>query len=438
MSDAAAMRSAFQSLAAYLSQRREHILSAWHQALGADMQVTAHSNLSRAQFNDHIPAVLEGFERRLGAAGADDEEQVRARENANAAEHGLLRWQQGYDQRETMREWGHLQLCLLREMEQYAAAQPQVDPQVMAMARRALACLCSDGLIESAARYQRLQQAEATARLRDLEHAFNELQLLERERAEGWRQAAHDLRGSVGIISNASAVLNRDLPEPQRAQFSRILQRGVSSLHTLLSDLIDVARLEAGHERRRISEFDAAHTLRTLCETMRNAAGERSLFLLAQGPDSLLVAGDQAKVIRIAQNLLLNAFKATQQGGVRVLWEVREQQWMMCVQDTGPGFTRGSGAALEQALKLATEESHAVDARAAAAGDAPAAPAPAATLPSQSGHASLRTLAGEGIGLSIVKRLCELLDATLELETSAGEGTTFRVSFPRAYADDVK
>jgi signal transduction histidine kinase len=438
MSDAAAMRSAFQSLAAYLSQRREHILSAWHQALDADMQVTAHSNLSRAQFNDHIPAVLEGFERRLGAAGADDEEQVRARENANAAEHGLLRWQQGYDQRETMREWGHLQLCLLREMEQYAAAQPQVDPQVMAMARRALACLCSDGLIESAARYQRLQQAEATARLRDLEHAFNELQLLERERAEGWRQAAHDLRGSVGIISNASAVLNRDLPEPQRAQFSRILQRGVSSLHTLLSDLIDVARLEAGHERRRISEFDAAHTLRTLCETMRNAAGERSLFLLAQGPDSLLVAGDQAKVIRIAQNLLLNAFKATQQGGVRVLWEVREQQWMMCVQDTGPGFTRGSGAALEQALKLATEESHAVDARAAAAGDAPAAPAPAATLPSQSGHASLRTLAGEGIGLSIVKRLCELLDATLELETSAGEGTTFRVSFPRAYADDVK
>jgi signal transduction histidine kinase len=292
----------------------------------------------------------------------------------------------------------------------------------MAMARRALACLCSDGLIESAARYQRLQQAEAAARLSDLEHAFNELQLLERERAEGWRQAAHDLRGSVGIISNASAVLNRDVTEP---------------LHTLLSDLIDVARLEAGHERRRISEFDAAHTLRTLCETMREAAGEHSLFLLAQGPDSLPVAGDQAKVIRIAQNLLLNAFKATQQGGVRVLWEARQQHWMMCIQDTGPGFTRGSGAPLEHALKRATEESHEMEARAVAAGDAPAAPGPAATLPSQSGHASLRALAGEGIGLSIVKRLCELLDATLELETSAGEGTTFRVGFPRAYADDA-
>ena len=44
--------------------------------------------------------------------------------------------------------------------------------------------------------------------------------------------------------------------------------------------------------------------------------------------------------------------------------------------------------------------------------------------------------AGEGIGLSIVKRLCELLDASLELETAAGAGTTFRVIFPRVYSRD--
>jgi signal transduction histidine kinase len=44
--------------------------------------------------------------------------------------------------------------------------------------------------------------------------------------------------------------------------------------------------------------------------------------------------------------------------------------------------------------------------------------------------------AGEGIGLSIVKRLCELLDASLELETAAGEGTTFRVVMPAAYPDN--
>ena len=42
---------------------------------------------------------------------------------------------------------------------------------------------------------------------------------------------------------------------------------------------------------------------------------------------------------------------------------------------------------------------------------------------------------GEGIGLSIVKRLCELLDASIELQSSPGQGTTFRVVFPRAYPE---
>jgi signal transduction histidine kinase len=305
----------------------------------------------------------------------------------------------------------------------------------MALAHRALARLCGDGVIESAARYAKLQQAEAAARLRDLEQTFEQL---ERERAEGWRQAAHDLRGSVGIISNATAVLSRDPAEPVRAHFSQVLERGVSSLHTLLSDLIDVARLEAGHERRNVAPFDAAHTLRNLCETMRSTAAEGSLFLLAQGPDSLPVAGDEAKVLRIAQNLLLNAFKATERGGVRVLWESREEHWLLSVQDTGPGFSRGPAAPLERALKEATEESHEVETRAASAGDADGGADPAPTLPSQSRHRAAQILAGEGIGLSIVKRLCELLDASLELETAAGSGTTFRVTFPRSYADEVE
>jgi signal transduction histidine kinase len=434
MTDDAVLRPALEALAAYLSQRREIILRAWHEALAADPELVVFSNLSRAQFNDHIPGALDGFERRLCALGTTVEAQVKAQESDSAAEHGLHRWQQGYDQRQTMREWSHLQLCLLDELERYAASR-NVDERAMAMARKELARLCGDGVIDSAARYLRLQQAEASARLRDLEQALHDMQSTEHDRAEGWRQAAHDLRGSVGIISNASALLNRDLAEPVRTQFSRVLQRGVSSLHTLLSELIDVARLEAGQERRRISEFDVAETLRALCDTMRNVAGERNLFLLTQGPDALAVAGDRAKVVRIAQNLMLNALKATEHGGVRVFWEAREEHWVMCVQDTGPGFTRGAAAPLEQVIRQATEESHDVDARAVASGDAARSITPAPTLASRSGHRAPQLLAGEGIGLSIVKRLCELLDASLELESAPGEGTTFRVIFPRNYPD---
>jgi signal transduction histidine kinase len=430
------LRAALAALADQLSQRREQILSNWAAALDTDPELSSFSTLSRAQFNDHIPSVLGEFEQRLRAYPALEPVPPGAQRMESAAEHGLQRWQQGYDQRQTMREWTHLQMCLLDEIERFAATGAAPDARAVAAAHRVLARLCGDGAADSMARYLRLQQAEAGARLRDLEQAITQVQDMERARAEGWRQAAHDLRGSVGIISNASALLNRNLTEEMRRRFAEVLHRGVASLHTLLNDLIDVARLEAGHERRHIAAFDAGPVLRGLCDTMRNAAAESGLFLLAQGPESLPVAGDQAKVMRIAQNLMLNAFKATTKGGVRVVWEARDEHWTLSVQDTGPGFTRGPAAPLERALKQATEESHEVESRAAAAGEEPlGSTAPAVTLPSQSAHRSSQALSGEGIGLSIIKRLCELLDASIELETAPGEGTTFRVTFPRSYAD---
>jgi len=420
-----------QRLAQHLARRREAILSAWHAAVEADPEFASFSTLSRAQFNDHIPAVLDALEERLRNAGGFSGQSMARAERVSAAEHGLHRWQQGYDQRQTMREWTHLQTCLQRELEAFETQSPQLDRAQVAAAHRAITWHCGDGVTESIARYLRLQQSEASARLRDLEQALEQLQQMERERAEGWRQAAHDLRGSVGIISNTSALLNRNLAEPLRARFAEVLQRGVASLHTLLTDLIDVARLEAGQEQRNLASFDAARLLQDLCDTMRNAAAEANLFLLAQGPGSLPVAGDEAKVLRIAQNLLLNAFKATTQGGVRVLWEDRGEQWTLSVQDTGPGFTRGPAAPLERALKIATQEAREVQAQ-QPEGDEQATP-PSSVLPSQSTHRPPQALSGEGIGLSIIKRLCELLDASLEVDTAPGAGTTFRVTFPRSY-----
>jgi signal transduction histidine kinase len=213
-----------------------------------------------------------------------------------------------------------------------------------------------------------------------------------------------------------------------------MLQRSVESLRVLLTDLLDLSRLEAGEDRRNLSHFDAAVLLRQYCDSVRPLAIERNLFLRAEGPQTLPVEGDPVKIQRIAQNLILNALNVTCRGGVRVCWEERSvsriAQWLLCVQDTGPGFQLGSPAApLERALREATEEAHAADALAGKSGE----PAPAPTLRSQSQPGTASASSGEGIGLSIVKRLCELLDASLELETSPGDGTTFRVVLPRVY-----
>ena len=108
------------------------------------------------------------------------------------------------------------------------------------------------------------------------------------------------------------------------------------------------------------------------------------------------------------------------------------RRWMLCVQDTGPGLTARDGGPFAHALKTATEEAQAVGERAAPGSAAAAAPDPPPLLAALSAPGSAEA-PGEGIGLAIVKRLCELLDASMELHTEPGKGSTFRVFFPQKY-----
>jgi len=430
MGDSGDIKEALAALARHLAARRDLILRNWQRSVERDPELTTSSGLSRSQFYDHIPQLLAAFERRLQARDPLEKEVAFEDQKNSAAEHGLHRWQQGYHQRETIREWGHLHYWVLSELEEYALTHPELQGTAMPIARRALVRLCGEGVCESAASYERLQRTEAASRVRELEWALLHLQRLERQRAEAWREAAHDLRGSVGVISNASTVLALQAAgDPVRTPAAQALQRSVDSLCTLLGDLIDLGRLEAGEEQRSAAPFDAAALLRGYCDNVRQLAAARGLFLKAEGPEPLWVEGDAVKVQRIAQNLILNALGVTRRGGVQVTWSERSlgglEQWLLCIQDTGPGFYSGSAAApLEQALREATAEAHEAE--------APADPAP--TLRSQSQPPQRPSGRGEGIGLSIVKRLCELLDASLELETAPGAGTTFRIVFPRRYA----
>ena len=299
----------------------------------------------------------------------------------------MQRWQQGYRLREVTREWGHLHLCLVDELESYSTAHPDLEPGVMPTAWRALAELCSQGVSESTTQYFQLQKVEAAGHVRDMEQTLEEVQELERRRAELFRQAAHDLRGNVGVVKNVTTGLTQDaIPEAMRDEFLRLLQRSVSSLNSMLDEVMDLARLQAGHELRDVKPFDAAVLLRELFENLQPLAAERGLFLKADGPDTLTVEGDAVKIRRIAQNLLLNALKYTQEGGVTLGWgDSRNndpKRWMLCVQDTGPGIHAGPGAPLVEALQEATTESRQVDENAAKGKEWPSSAEPVPSLAS--------------------------------------------------------
>ncbi len=427
-------REQLRSLALRLGVRQETILQRWREAADRVDEATVSSSLTRLQFNDHIPGVLDAYGHTLEARSRADSADARQEEKEQVIEHGLQRWQQGYQLRELTREWGQLEMCVMEELEDYTLEHPGLEPDVMRIARLEWSKLCWDGISKSTSQYWRMHQTEAAGHVRDLEQALAILNEIDQVRATAWRETAHDLQGGLSLVTLATSVLNRkDLPEQKRHEFSDLAQRGVLSLHEMLDDFMSLARLDAGLEQVRNTPFDAALLLGDFCKASQHLAQERGLFLKMEGPASLPVHGDQAKIRRILQNLLLNALKYTQRGGVVVIWKNLSDEgarnWMFCVQDTGPGLDDGPDAPMARQLHEATQASHSAEtSHSGDTEDVGLASAP--TLAAQSRTLPTCEIPGEGVGLSIVKRLCELLDATLELETSPGSGSTFRVVLP--------
>lgn len=422
------------ALSHHLNSRRGAIMEAWRAASDADPNQTTSNALTRSQFNDHIPEVLNAFERKLrarpgGERAADADEDQREEE----VKHGLHRWQQGYRLREITREWGHLHLCLSAELDAFAAAHPEMTRESQSAANRELIMLVNNAINESTAQYARMEREEATARAHDLEIALAQIGELERKRGALIREAVHDLGGNIQAVSSAASLLGvTDIPEEERRIFSEMLKRGVGTLRSMLGDLMDLARLEAGEQQRKIAGFDAAVVLAELCKVSEPFAVERRLTLASAGPGHLLVEGDADKVHRIAQNLVINALKYTEEGGVTVSWgEEGDDKWWLMVKDTGPGMQAGPGAPLLNALKEATASARDSAEKAEDEGEDGSGVLPESSP--ETDFLPIRQQPGEGIGLSIVKRLCELLDASLELASSEESGTTFRVLIPRRY-----
>ncbi|HKY09472.1 MAG TPA: HAMP domain-containing sensor histidine kinase [Candidatus Binatia bacterium] len=437
MDDVQKINEQLAALADHLFGRRGAILENWRYAVEGDPALSTASTLARREFYDHIPAVLDAFEQSLGARYLAHKAEAAQKQKARAAEHGLHRWHRGYNQQDVMREWGHLHLCLVDELENYGKISRDIEPDVMPAARRALARLCSDGVTESAARYADMQQVEAEGRIRDLERALEKLKLFDQKRGDTWRGAVHDLRGSFGVIKNISDLLgDKETDDALKTEFLSLLQKSVGSLHALLNNLLVLSRLEARQERRELESLDAAALLKELCESFQPLAAERGLFLYAEGPASLPVQGDRVNIQRIAQNLILNGLRYTDRGGVRVAWTAVEaeglQRWAFTIEDTGPGFQTGGAAPLAGAIEESTHEAKAVEEPPIEAGK-PQTESDVFKISSSIRRGRTSQPPGEGIGLAIVKRLCELLDATLELETERGLGSVFRVVLPRRY-----
>jgi signal transduction histidine kinase len=421
-------RSAFvalPALAKHLASARDAILRDWRSRVEAETESSALTRLSRAEFCDDIPQFLDrlcAVLRGSTTAGTD----------RFARYHGAQRWQHGSSLQAVTGEWGLLHEVLMDHIAGAPLQGVELDPPSLHAAYRILAEQIRHGIASSIVEFDKRQCVEAEARMQDLEAACVQHDEKDKQRGRSLHEASHDLRGSLQLVQMLCDLLKTRQTDSQTHGIVVRLCNAAENVNQLMRDLLDLARLEAGREERHIDAFDAAAVLRELCDTMRPMAEAEGLTLATRGDAQLPVRGDALKVRRIAQNLVLNALKYTQAGSVEVGWQQESAlRWLFYVRDSGPGLHCSTAAELARSLE---------DAATPGGAEMDAAPHLRALPPlvvqedaEPAGESAVVERHGEGIGLSIVRQLCELLDAVVEVESAPARGTMFRILIPNDY-----
>jgi two-component system phosphate regulon sensor histidine kinase PhoR len=231
-----------------------------------------------------------------------------------------------------------------------------------------------------------------------------EARRLERMRRDFVANASHELRTPVAAVLAAAETLASGAGEEPaaRAKFLDILQRHALRLSRLTSDLLELSRLEAGHEPR-IESVSVAAVLETVRAELGPRAQAQSITLeSALAPDLPEVAAEPAALEQILNNLIDNAIKYTPAGGrVTVTARADERDVTLVVADTGPGIP-------EPHLGRIFERFYRVD------------------------SARSRELGGTGLGLAIVKHLALSMGGMVGVESEVRRGSRFLVRLPRA------
>jgi signal transduction histidine kinase len=351
--------------------------------------------------------------------------------------HGLHRWHKALALIESMKELNHLSQILYQELDTYDELYPEADKSMLLFVHRTINAVMQETFTGSVQKYDELQRLHAAGRLNTLQGALERMNELVQLRGDILRKSSHDLRGSVGIVSSAASLLKLEgLSEEERSIYLEMLTRNVVNVQTLLADLMDLSRLESGQETLHIEKVDVGQLLIEMVDGAQSMARQNNIVLKADGPANLMVETDPVKLRRIAQNILVNALKYTRstptgKGIVSVSWSSEGRyKWMFGIQDSGPGIDEDLTGAFYQQLRPTVEPTALMSPDQAEPDQVRPVDIPIVPTGEELGKLAEESAKGEGVGLQIVKHLCDMLDASLDVESIKGRGTLFRVRMP--------
>ena len=223
--------------------------------------------------------------------------------------------------------------------------------------------------------------------------------------------ASHDLRQPVQALSLLNGALRRTVKDERAREMIDSQEHSLTAMTNLLNSLLDISRLDAGAVTPEIEEFPMQRLIDRLSAEFGRQASHKGLEFSAE-PCAITVRSDPNLLSEIIQNLVSNAIRYTDNGSVEMVCDCGGDVCRLEVIDTGIGIE-------EDQLEDIFKEFHQTK------------------TPGSSTE-------GFGLGLAIVRRLADLLDHDIAVESEPGQGSKFRVSVPiaaapqHAHGEDVK
>ncbi|HEY1403940.1 MAG TPA: ATP-binding protein [Pyrinomonadaceae bacterium] len=239
---------------------------------------------------------------------------------------------------------------------------------------------------------------------KELMGAYGRLREHDRLKSAFVANVSHELRTPLNVIIGLCQLLERDRRQPLAPLQSEAVERmgrNARSLLELVNDLLDYSRLEAGRSALHLENVDVAAVTQEVIQSFNTEAGEKRVKLQAEVSPALgFVTTDRHKLSQVLTNLVSNAVKFTATGAIRITAApLDDTHWFLEVSDTGIGISR-------EALSFIFDEFRQVDDR------------------------LTRPYSGVGLGLAITRKIVELLEGEITVESRPEEGSRFRIVWP--------
>jgi PAS domain S-box-containing protein len=256
-------------------------------------------------------------------------------------------------------------------------------------------------------RPSRMVVAHNITERRRFENALQEAKLraesASRAKSEFLASMSHELRSPLHTIIGFTELLSEGVEGPlneKQSRFVKHIHRDSQHLLTLINDILDLSKIEAGRMEIRLEDFDLAHAVDEALSSVQPQAQAKAQHLSSEISPGLPVRADRVRFKQILLNLLSNAVKFTKENGrIWVTQEIMREQVAVTVHDTGIGIAAEN-------LRSVFDVFY------------------------QAGSTTKGVREGTGLGLAITKRLVEQFGGRVWVESEVGKGSRFTFTVP--------